>query len=107
MYRQAQNLISLKIDLPSGLKIHMVTEAGIIGKIGMNSSGVGCTLNAVKAHGVSYDRLPCHLALRTVLESPSKNAALEILNKEGVVSLAIYLSHLVKGNEFDERLIWS
>lgn len=64
----------------------MVTEAGIIGKIGMNDRGVGCTLNAVKAKGVSFTRLPCHLALRTVLDSESRLAAIAALEKSGVAS---------------------
>ena len=64
----------------------MVTEAGIIGKIGMNSNGVGCTLNALKARGVSYEKLSCHLALRTVMESTSREAAIATLEKSGVAS---------------------
>jgi isopenicillin-N N-acyltransferase-like protein len=64
----------------------MVTEAGIIGKIGLNSEGVGCTLNALKAHGVSYNKLPCHLALRTVIESTSREAAVATIEKAGVAS---------------------
>ena len=64
----------------------MVTEAGIIGKIGLNSSGVGVTLNAIKAKGVDFQRLPCHLALRTVLESSSREAAVSQLRGTGVAS---------------------
>jgi isopenicillin-N N-acyltransferase-like protein len=86
MNRQAQNLICLKIKLETGLSIQMVTEAGIIGKIGMNGKGVGCTLNAIKAKGVSFSKLPCHLALRTVMESESRAAALSTLEKAGVAS---------------------
>jgi isopenicillin-N N-acyltransferase-like protein len=47
---------------------------------------VGCTLNAIKAKGVSFSKLPCHLALRTVLESESREAAIAVLEKEGVAS---------------------
>lgn len=64
----------------------MITEAGIIGKIGMNGVGVGCTLNAIKAKGVSFSKLPCHLALRTVMESESREAAIATLEKTGVAS---------------------
>ena len=66
--------------------IEMITEAGIIGKIGMNRNGVGCTLNAIKAKGVSFSKLPCHLALRTVMESESRVAAIATLDKAGVAS---------------------
>lgn len=64
----------------------MITEAGIIGKIGLNSKGVGCTLNALKAKGVSFDKLPCHLALRTVMEASSRSDAIATLEKAGVAS---------------------
>lgn len=78
-------MIFLKIQ-KKDIAIQMITEAGIIGKIGMNSKGVGCTLNALKAHGVSFAKLPCHLALRTILESSSRTEAVDLLEKEGVAS---------------------
>lgn len=83
---QRSNLIALGIvqdNLPS---IKMITEGGIIGKIGFNSAGVGCTLNAIRAIGMDPTRMPCHLALRAVLESPSKDAAVATLEKHGVAS---------------------
>lgn len=86
MNSQAENLIHLKIEKENGTRIQMITEAGIIGKIGMNSHGVGCTLNALKARGVSFSKLPCHLALRTVMESSSRKEAIETLEKAGVAS---------------------
>lgn len=64
----------------------MMTEAGIIGKIGLNSSGVGVTLNAVKAKGVDFARLPVHLALRRALESDSHEEAAQVLEKLGVAA---------------------
>jgi isopenicillin-N N-acyltransferase-like protein len=64
----------------------MITEAGILGKIGLNSHGVGVTLNAIKSKGVSFSKLPCHLALRTVMDSSSRAAAVRTLQKQGVAS---------------------
>lgn len=64
----------------------MVTEAGIIGKIGFNAAGVGCCLNAICARGVDPTRLPVHLALRHILESPSRAAAVARLRKLGGVA---------------------
>jgi isopenicillin-N N-acyltransferase like protein len=64
----------------------MMAEAGIIGKIGLNSSRVGVTLNAIKAHGVDFAKLPCHLALRTVLNSSSRTEAVDKLMEAGVAS---------------------
>ncbi|KAJ6111306.1 hypothetical protein N7486_003541 [Penicillium sp. IBT 16267x] len=83
---QAPNLLRLNIKKEDGTSIQMIAEAGILGKIGLNSHGVGCTLNAITAHGVSYNKLPCHLALRTILESTSRSAAIQTLEAEGVAS---------------------
>ena len=73
----------------------MITEAGILGKIGLNSSGVGVTLNAIKARGVDFCKLPCHLALRTVLNSHSRISAVEKLASIGVASAC----HITVGDD--------
>ena len=51
--------------------IMMMTEPGIIGKVGMNSSGVGVSLNLLVAKKVPKDGLPIHILLRTALDSNS------------------------------------
>ena len=78
--------MSIRIVQHDKPAIHMITEAGIIGKIGLNSNGVGGTLNAIKARGVDFERLPCHLALRTALNSTSREAAVKTLEFAGVAS---------------------
>jgi isopenicillin-N N-acyltransferase-like protein len=86
---QSPNIISMHITPSPSTKlptIHMMTEAGIIGKIGLNSSSVGVTLNAIKARGVDFAKLPCHLALRTVLNSISRAEAVDKLTRAGVAS---------------------
>ena len=83
---QRENLIHLNISRQGKPAISMITEAGIIGKIGLNSSGVGVCLNAIKAHGIDIKRLPCHLALRTCLECISMGEAVAALEKAGVAS---------------------
>lgn len=87
---QAPNLIVAHISQPNNTPeipdIAMVTEAGIIGKIGLNSAGVGCCLNAIRARGLDSTRLPVHFALRTILESHSRNDALSTLRKLGGVA---------------------
>jgi isopenicillin-N N-acyltransferase like protein len=83
---QSPNIISLHISKPGVPHIAMMTEAGILGKIGLNSAGVGVTLNAIAAKGVDTSRLPCHLALRTVLESTSRAEAVSALMKAGIAS---------------------
>ena len=83
---QQENLITLSIS--QGLKptITMITEAGIIGKIGLNSMGVGVCLNAIRALGVDFQQLPCHLALRSCLESSSVQDAVTIIRESGVAA---------------------
>ena len=83
---QSANIISLHITKTGVPAMHFMTEAGIIGKIGLNASGVGVTLNAIAARGVDVNRLPCHLALRTVLESPSREDAVRQLTERGIAS---------------------
>ena len=83
---QTENLIHLQIDRQPKPSIAMITEAGIIGKIGLNSSGVGVCLNAVSKKGIDFKKLPCHLALRACLDSTSKREAVETLHKAGVAS---------------------
>ncbi len=85
---QKENLINLRICQPGKPSIDMISEAGIIGKIGLNSAGVGVCLNAIRAKGVDFGKLPCHLALRACLDSSSREEAVKTLQKAGVASAA-------------------
>ncbi|RTZ39134.1 hypothetical protein EKL30_18435 [Candidimonas sp. SYP-B2681] len=83
-----------QIDKP---RILMVTEAGLIGKIGMNDAGIGLCFNALGCEGTAGG-LPIHCAVRGVLNSNSIGEAigaaiqqksangvnLHIASKEGV-----------------------
>jgi isopenicillin-N N-acyltransferase-like protein len=86
--RQIPSLICLTLRPSSGpvREITQITEAGIVGKIGFNSARVGVCLNAIRARGVDYGKLPIHLALRVALECVSAASALEVLEKRGVAS---------------------
>lgn len=84
--RQKRNIISIAITQQGKPTIKMITEAGIIGKIGLNDAGVGCCLNAIRARGMDCTRMPVHLALRTVLESASAKEAESRLREVGVAS---------------------
>jgi isopenicillin-N N-acyltransferase-like protein len=86
MEEQSQNLIQLTIAQAGKPTIKMITEAGLIGKIGLNSAGVGVCLNAIKAKGMNPQRIPCHLGLRMVLDSWSREEAVEKLAAHGVAS---------------------
>jgi isopenicillin-N N-acyltransferase-like protein len=88
MTLQKENLIITKITVSNKPTILQVTEAGIIGKIGFNSSGVGTLLNAIKVHGVDSTRLPVHFGLRMALESTSVDEAVRNLQSYGMASSA-------------------
>ncbi|KAL8775276.1 MAG: hypothetical protein Q9209_000283 [Squamulea sp. 1 TL-2023] len=83
---QKENLIRLRIQQTGKPNIDMITEAGIIGKIGLNSAGVGICLNAIRAKGLDFSKLPCHLALRRCLDSNSRAEAVAALQSAGVAS---------------------
>ncbi|QKX55102.1 uncharacterized protein TRUGW13939_02194 [Talaromyces rugulosus] len=91
---QRDNIIALYIEQNDRPSISQLTEAGIIGKIGLNSSGVSVTLNAIRARGVDFNRLPTHLALRAVLDSTSRKEAIDTISKSGVASSC----HLLVGD---------
>lgn len=60
--------------------ILMVTEAGIIGKIGCNSAGLGVCLNALSTDQAPAG-LPLHIALRGILESSTIHEAIGAATK--------------------------
>lgn len=88
MTEQKQNLIITKIRKSGKPTIFQVTEAGIIGKIGFNSAGVGTLLNAIRVHGVEPTHLPVHFGLRMALESSSTTEAVGKLKSYGMASSA-------------------
>lgn len=84
---QKKNLVVLTIKQQSNKPtIKMVTEAGLIGKIGLNDAGVGVCLNAIMINGMDPTKLPCHLGLRLVLDSRSREEAVKRLEECGIAS---------------------
>lgn len=72
----------------------MITEAGQIGKIGLNSAGVGVCFNAIRAKGMDKTRIPVHLGLRIALESFSAMDAVRNIERIGMASSA----HILLGD---------
>jgi isopenicillin-N N-acyltransferase-like protein len=60
-------VVLLHITRSDGHRILMLAEPGIIGKMGMNSSGFGVTLNFLYAPG-KLSGLPIHVMLRALLD---------------------------------------
>ncbi|ODQ66889.1 putative acyl-coenzyme A:6-aminopenicillanic-acid-acyltransferase 40 kDa form [Nadsonia fulvescens var. elongata DSM 6958] len=85
-HAQSSNLIILRLNPLSSPRIRMVTEAGIVGKIGFNEHGVGVTLNALRASGVNWDHIPVHLALRLALECSNLDEVIVLFKKWGLAS---------------------
>jgi len=94
MTEQKQNLIITKISQADKPTILQVTEAGILGKIGFNSAGVGTLFNAIRVHGADPSRLPAHFGLRMALESSSVADAVHALESHGMASSA----HILLGD---------
>jgi isopenicillin-N N-acyltransferase-like protein len=66
-------------------------QAGIVGKIGFNSAGVGTCLNAIRAKPMISSKLPIHVALRLCLESTSVDSAVKTLESLGGVASAQHI----------------
>ncbi|WP_246206643.1 C45 family autoproteolytic acyltransferase/hydolase [Virgibacillus ihumii] len=87
---QADALVQLQIEKTNLPAVNMVTEAGIIGKIGSNSAGIGVGLNALVTNTVK-PKVPIHLGLRAVLESSSMDEALSKVDQNQMASPAHFL----------------
>ncbi|KAI9928924.1 hypothetical protein ASPWEDRAFT_49394 [Aspergillus wentii DTO 134E9] len=81
-----RNLALVSIEREAKPTIYMVTEAGIVGKIGFNTAGVGTCLNAIRSRPCISSKLPIHVALRLCLESNSVEDALQTLSSLGGVA---------------------
>lgn len=82
---QKDCVIVLQIEQPGKPKILMVTEAGIVGKIGLNEAGVGITMNAIIADALAPGT-PLHIVMRGVLNSWTLNSALDKVIKSKTAS---------------------
>ncbi|KAH9949315.1 AAT-domain-containing protein [Amylocystis lapponica] len=78
-----ENLAMVSIKQAQKPDIWMVTEPGIVGKIGFNSSSVGVCLNAIRASPVSTALLPIHLLLRIALQCDSVERAIATIERLG------------------------
>ena len=87
-------LIVLDIKQVNGPDILMVTEAGIVGKIGMNSSGLGVCLNLMGTAKNKEDGVPVHVVLRGILNSKNISQAVGQVNrKDRGVAANFLLAH--------------
>jgi isopenicillin-N N-acyltransferase-like protein len=75
-------VVVMKINLPEGHVIRMLTEPGIIGKIGLNSAGLGVCLNILTINR-PLKGIPVHVVLRGILESRTLDQAREVVEQAG------------------------
>lgn len=92
----------MRINRPDGHVIRMLTEPGIIGKIGMNSAGLGVCLN-ILALGSKLEGVPIHAMLRAILDCQSTDEAVAVIDRapEGKSSNVIVADRT--GNCFDRE----
>jgi len=87
----------MQIERPDGHRIRMLTEPGIIGKIGMNSAGLGVCLNILNSDK-QLEGLPVHVFLRAILECRSLGEAEAVLDNHSTGKASHVLVGDAQGN---------
>lgn len=87
---QKGSLLLTKIYQKDKPDICMITEGGIIGKIGFNSFGLGVCLNAIRAN-VRSEGVPIHIGLRAALDCTSVEEATSRVSGQQMSSTANFL----------------
>jgi isopenicillin-N N-acyltransferase-like protein len=98
---QREAFVVLLIEREDRPAITMLTEAGIIGKIGFNSAGLGACLNAIVTDQVREDGVPLHLVLRRILDSCNLGDAIQAVGAAGIASAANFLIAQDRGGALD------
>lgn len=78
-------MVILDIITPDGeTRLQFLNEAGLVGKIGVNSHGVGICMNALRCGALTTDRLPTHFMARRLLQyAKSFDEAVAMLDQYG------------------------
>lgn len=84
---QKEQLVHLFIEPEGKPRCHIMTEAGLVGKIGLNEYGVTVNLNAIKAKDLEMSNLPLHVLLRLPLEHRSRLSAISTIQSLGAASV--------------------
>ncbi|WOF74107.1 C45 family autoproteolytic acyltransferase/hydolase [Parvibaculaceae bacterium PLY_AMNH_Bact1] len=94
-------LIALaRIERTDGPSILMMTEPGILGKIGLNDAGVGVCFNFLHINRPT-NGVPIHILLRAILECSSIEAVRDTIKRAGPGRSANILVADESGNRFD------
>jgi isopenicillin-N N-acyltransferase-like protein len=92
--------VVMQITREDSPQILMVTEPGIIGKIGLNSAGVGVCLNMLN-HPGELRGIPIHVLLRVALDAPSVASAYKHLKQLPRQTCSNFLLADAKGYAID------
>lgn len=99
--KSLEDLIVLaRVTRPDGHRFLMMTEPGIIGKIGLNSAGIGVCFNFLPV-AKPTNGVPVHVLLRAVLDSASLAAARAAIERAGHGRSANVLVADRDGRRFD------
>ena len=74
--RESMILVKIKQTASGRPDLLLLTEAGIIGKYGMNSAGLGFCFNALATDDFPEGALPLHIACRGAMESRNLSEAI-------------------------------
>lgn len=86
----------------SDIAIRFLGEAGIVGKIGMNSAGFGFCMNALRSGALNSNHMPVHIMSRRLLQyATSFSSAIAIIEEFGLASSINYLLADKSGNFAD------
>ena len=96
-----EDLCSLmRIATSNGPTVLMLSEPGIIGKIGMNSAGLGVCLNILTIDK-PQNGLPIHVMLRALLECATIQEAKNLVEESGAGKSSNVIVATKDGNSFD------
>ncbi|KAK6384580.1 hypothetical protein LTS17_002143 [Exophiala oligosperma] len=91
----------------SDIAFQFLGEAGIVGKIGMNSAGFGLCMNALRSGAFDNLKLPVHIMSRRLLQyATSVDEAVAIIDEFGLASTSNYMFADKSGIGLPERREW-
>jgi isopenicillin-N N-acyltransferase-like protein len=83
-------MVLLRIEQPGRPTVLTLTEAGMVGKIGLNSAGLGVCTNFLR-HNQRRLSLPFHVILREALDAPRLGLAVAAVYRAGRADAGNYL----------------
>jgi len=92
-----------QITYPSEFSILMMSEPGIIGKIGCNSAGLGVCLNILRCDK-PLNGVPIHILLRAVLDQPTVADALGEIQRAPLGTMSNLIIGDANGNGIDVEI---